>query len=594
MLHWKNCLVVVSAILLFNACQKNDTTNDTGGNPVNDTETVSASIRGIVLNENNAPVQGAVVKCGTAMTTTDIFGMFTFNGINISKNNGHVSVTKAGYFNGHRSFITTAGRTHNEQIKLLPKTITGTFTATSGGAVTLGTGGKVTFVANSITDAGGNTYTGTVNVAMTWINPTAADIASVMPGDLRGISSAGNEKVLETYGMLGVELTGSTGQPLKIVSGKTAELSMPIPVALQATAPATIPLWHFDEAKGRWVEEGSATRTGNNYTGNVSHFSFWNCDWGISGVTLCVHAVNGSNQPLNNATIRIRRANNPAVQSYGQTDSLGNVCGLVFANEPLILEVLDRCGNAVYTQNIGPFSANATINVTATIPAVNLITVTGTVVNCSNTAVTSGTVFIYSSGGYYQSVPLTGGAFTTSIVNCSGTTISVSAIATDYSTLQQSIPLTLNSGGVNVNFGVLSACGASPSQFMQVVIDGVPFSWAAPSDSLENFVNSLSPSPGFSRTNAFYARRINTSLVGAANFWISSNDATGNALLDRSSITASSALYSQIVISPGTTVFTEYGPIGTGFIAGTISNAIMDFNGVQRTVNANFRMRRKY
>jgi hypothetical protein len=35
-------------------------------------------------------------------------------------------------------------------------------------------------------------------------------------------------------------------------------------------------LWSFDEAKGLWKEEGQAIKTGSNYVGDVSHFSFWN------------------------------------------------------------------------------------------------------------------------------------------------------------------------------------------------------------------------------------------------------------------------------------------------------------------------------
>ncbi len=40
---------------------------------------------------------------------------------------------------------------------------------------------------------------------------------------------------------------------------KTATLTFPIPVELQAQAPATIPLY-FDEVKGLWKEEGSAKK----------------------------------------------------------------------------------------------------------------------------------------------------------------------------------------------------------------------------------------------------------------------------------------------------------------------------------------------
>lgn len=99
-----------------------------------------------------------------------------------------------------------------------------------------------------------------------------------MPGDLRGISTDGSLKTLTTYGMAAVELTGALGELLQIAPGQKASLTMPIPVAILSNAPATIPLWSFDEAKGLWKEEGQAIKTGSNYVGDVSHFSFWNCD----------------------------------------------------------------------------------------------------------------------------------------------------------------------------------------------------------------------------------------------------------------------------------------------------------------------------
>ena len=295
----KTVLYLFLSVLLFNSCKKGDGGYVSGDPIYNDNETVTASITGIVVNENNVPILGATVKSGTQTLTTDNYGMFRFQNISISRNNCFINVTKAGYFNGNRCFVTTAGRTHNVRIKLLPKSNTGSFSGGAGGVVSLSTGGKVTFSGNAIVDASGNAYTGTVYVAMTWINPVDADLGSIVQGDLRGINAAGKERVLENYGMLGVELSNGLGQAVKIASGKTAEISMPIPGALQTTAPASIALWYFDESIGRWKEEGIATKTGSNYVGNVAHFSFWTCDNSFPKATLCLHVVNPGNQPVN-------------------------------------------------------------------------------------------------------------------------------------------------------------------------------------------------------------------------------------------------------------------------------------------------------
>ena len=57
-----------------------------------------------------------------------------------------------------------------------------------------------------------------------------------------------------------------------------ADIVMPVPSEILNSAPATIPLWHFDEDLGSWVEEGQATLVNGEYVGQVSHFSFWNYD----------------------------------------------------------------------------------------------------------------------------------------------------------------------------------------------------------------------------------------------------------------------------------------------------------------------------
>ena len=102
--------------------------------------------------------------------------------------------------------FTTAGRTHNVRIQLLPKTNTGSFSAPSGGTINFRRC-KIGYACIVVVDASGIAYNGTVNVAMTWIDPTAPNLGSIVMGDLRGITTAGVERGLSTYGMLGVELT---------------------------------------------------------------------------------------------------------------------------------------------------------------------------------------------------------------------------------------------------------------------------------------------------------------------------------------------------------------------------------------------------
>jgi len=580
------------------SCQKPINRTDPAPNPnpnpnpnpttevqVNDNEMVTASVRGIVVNENNVPVQGATVKSGVNTTTTDRYGIFRFSNISLSKANGTVKVEQNGYFNAFRTFVSTAGRIHDVRIQLLPKTNAGNFVGASGGTINITGGGKLIIPAAAVTDAGGAAYNGTVNVAMTWIDPTATNLSSILMGDLRGVTTGGFERGLSTYGMLGVELTGTGGQALKIATGKTAELTFPIPASLSSSAPATIDLWHFDEATARWKQEGTATKTGSNYVANVSHFSFWNCDAPFPLIDLCMTLLKGpENGPLVNAQVRIKRTINGSY-GYGRTDSLGRLCGKVPKDEALVIEVVDQCNTVAFSQNIGPYNANADLGtVTVTIPTTNSLTITGTIKNCSNANVTSGAAVIYVTGGYNYSAPVTNGAFSLTIVRCAIGTVNFSVLGVDYTALQQSGPVAGSGTTGTVNVGTIQACGTSSVEYAEFLLDGNPVSFTAPPDSLMSFVQSA--------TRSVYANRAGTSGSGpAASFSYTDITSPGTAPLLNCFISSTSNVSQQIITTSPIVNITAVGPPMTGFIEGNF-NVQMNFSGTPKTVACTFRVRR--
>lgn len=553
--------------------------------PVNDNEMVTASVLGVVVNENNVPVQGATVKSGTNTTTTDRHGMFRFSNISLSKANGAVNVEHNGYFKAFRTFVTTAGRTHNVRIQLLPKTNAGNFAAATGGTININGGGKLVMPAAAVTNASGAPYNGTVNVAMTWIDPTAANLGSIIMGDLRGVTTTGAERGLSTYGMLGVELTDGGGQPLKIATGKTAELTFPVPASLGSSAPATIDLWHFDEATARWKQEGTATKTGSNYIANVSHFSFWNCDAPFPLIDLCMTLVMApENTPLGNTQVRIKRTVNNTY-GYGRTDSAGRLCGKVPKNEALVLEILDQCNTVAFSQNIGPFASNTDIgNVVVTLPIVNTLTITGNAVNCTGGNVTSGVAFAYLGGGYVYSGAINNGQFVINIVRCNSGTLNMSVQAIDYATVQQSNPVAVTGTTGTVSAGTLQACGASAVEFVDVMVDGVPTVYTAPPDSIMSHAQGA--------TRSVSAMKVVTpGTVSYAGFTYTDITSPGTTPLVTCFVAGPNSTQ-QIITTPSPVInITAVGPIMTGFIEGNF-NIQMTIAGISRTVSCNFRVRR--
>ncbi|OSZ80565.1 hypothetical protein CAP36_04755 [Chitinophagaceae bacterium IBVUCB2] len=586
---------LLNILFFITSCQP-DLQDPRGNNPVTpnpiDMEMVTGGVSGNVVDENNQPVVGATVTSGSASTTTDRYGSFKFRNISLSKNNGTVKVVKAGYFNGFRSFISVAGRINNVRIKLLPKANSGTFQGSTGGTITINGGGKLVMPAASITDAGGTAYTGTVNIAMTWIDPSSPDLPNIVMGDLRGITTSGEERGLSTYGMLGVEMTGSSGQSLKIAAGKTAELTFPVPASLQGSAPATIDLWHFDEASARWKQEGTANKVGNNYVAQVSHFSFWNCDAPFPLINLCMSFITVDNNSMNNVQVRIKRVVN-GTYAYGRTDSTGNLCGLVPKNEALVIEVLDQCNQVIYSQNAGPFSANTTLTpIGIAIPAPNNLIITGTVTNCAGTNVTNGGVAIYITGGNYYSVPVTNGTFTLSLLRCSGGTVNFTVLGIDYSTMQQSVPAGGTGSTGTVNVGTIQACGTSSAQYLEWLIDGVPTNFASPPDNIHTDDTTIAGT--YNNKTWISASKQNPGVNSIGSFSFNNNSVVANGLPINSISffdVVSGSASSQIITPTPTLNITTYGPPITGFIEGNF-NVQMDFSGIPKTVICNFRVRR--
>jgi hypothetical protein len=278
-----------------------------------------------------------------------------------------------------------------------------------------------------------------------------------MPGDLLGITINNEERILQSFGMLSIEMNDAAGEKLQLAPGKTATIHLPIPPNLQAKAPATIPLWYFDENKGLWKEEGSANKTGNNYTGTVSHFSFWNCDLPANYVKLTVTFKNQKGIPLANHLVTI--ISNEYGARSGYTDSEGTVSGLIPVNETLVLKVYNLCREIIYTSTIGSFSADVDLG-TIIINALNnqiYFTVSGNVVTCNNTAVTKGFVLV-NNGFNYINAPLVNGGFVITFPVCIGTNNPVTLFAIDEANSQQSNIQIININNEYQNIGQITAC----------------------------------------------------------------------------------------------------------------------------------------
>ncbi|MBB6371802.1 carboxypeptidase-like regulatory domain-containing protein [Chryseobacterium shigense] len=465
-------------LLLMFSC-KNETSLDIDDNSVtpesnfNFGNTVQRNFQGVVLDTGGNPVSGATVTIGSSTAQTNFKGFFTFKNAEVKENFALVKVTKPGFIDGSRVMVPTNG-INRVNIMMIPAATTASINSGTTSTVSLPNGTKVKFD-GSFKDAAGNTYSGSVNVALYNLASSNPYLTELMPGSLLAANSGGNARIMETFGMVHVQLTGSSGQKLQIANGHTAEMTVPIDASQTSTSPNTIPLWSYNENTGMWNEEGSATKVGNTYVGTVSHFSWWNCDAQFPQAILKVTVKNPAGLPMVNAKVALKRSSQ-SYETYGMTDNMGTVTGIIPANETLTLKVYDVCNTVVYTSNVAP----VTVGTTMTLPDITVIStgnqyiIQGNLKTCTNTDVTDGYVLLRPAAGtnyfQYTSVPVSStGNFSFNVYSCTANPQFILE-GYDYTNLQTSgeIPFTANLPVMN--FNNLSVCN-SVSEFISYKID---------------------------------------------------------------------------------------------------------------------------
>lgn len=432
-----------------------------------DVSIIQGSLTGFVVDAEGEPVENAQVELGNLQTTTDDYGHFFFQNIEMNSKGQFVTVNKTGFFEGSRRFFPLAGEESRIKIQMLPKSFNNSFESQVGATIET-SGAQVIFPANAIQTESGDAYTGSVLVAAFWMDPSSPDILEQMPGNLQGISTSADEVALATYGMIAVELQSPTGQKLNIAEGSKATLSMPIPASMQATAPDVMPLWSFYNGYGLWVEEGEATREGDRYVGEVSHFSFWNCDLPYTYADFNAQVVSTSGAPLVNMKVLLRLTNGTLV-GYDYTDADGNMTGKLPEGVELVLEISDVCGELVYTENIGPFTGVVDLGTIEVDPSGSETGIAGEAENCDGEPVENG-LAIVNLGNFLSYHYFTNGSFDISLLTCIGTP-EVELTLVDLDDVYQNDPVLLATNEQH-DLGSVTVCDQQVEFYFILTVDG--------------------------------------------------------------------------------------------------------------------------
>ena len=353
-------------------------------------EVITTTIHGIIVDENEEAIPGAEVTYHTGLseanTSTDDYGYFIMKEVQNKGDAAFISISSPGKFIAYRKFSVIPDRYNYTEVKMLERNITGSVSASQGGAVSLSGGATVDLPANGIVDANDQLFDGEVQVAMQWINPVAEDLAQRMIGDLSGIDENGAFRSLTTYGMLTIELMDNQGNLLNLGNDSEAELTFPIPASLRESATESIPLWTYEESIGTWIQEGIATRQGNVYKGFVSHFSSFNVDHmrdpiAIEGKVVISDEVGAE---LGLSYLQIFVCSENIGQKGGWLCDDGSFRFYNFPKEEeFSIKVLDRCGDEIFKEDFGPFVEDTELEKIVVETQANIVEVSGSAFACN-------------------------------------------------------------------------------------------------------------------------------------------------------------------------------------------------------------------
>ena len=264
--------------------------SDSETKPVNEEAMLQKNVSALILSSNGNALAAAEIVIAGQTFKTDGFGKAAFT-VQIPKSATHVVVVvkKDGFIS--QSMRIEAGQVEQLSANLLNVKQTVSIAKIEEAQViqSVYQNAQITIPENAFVLPNGQPATGAVTVAFTPWDITAADL-NAMPANGVARDAQGNIVNLISAGMITATFTNAAGQKLQLAAGKTADIQMDLPVASinnqKLLVGSSIPMWHFDEAKGLWIEEGVgqvvaslSSTTGLAVHATVSHFSTWNWDF---------------------------------------------------------------------------------------------------------------------------------------------------------------------------------------------------------------------------------------------------------------------------------------------------------------------------
>ncbi len=304
---------VLFSVLFITACGGSSSSGDGSAG----TATLTGSLTDDALD---SALAAATVTAAGKTVTTDTDGTFSITGLSAGED-VVVSASKDGYVTNYALANLYRGVQTTLDLSIAPVGTQQTIDATLSNDISDDIS-TLTIPANSLVTADGSAFTGTATITYTDFDPV---VDESFPGDYEGVREDGSVVPVMSYGYVNVVIEDSEGNDLNLGGGATATISYTVPSSLLATAPATIPMWYFNETSGIWEEEGVATLTAGKYVAEVSHFSTWNFDIAYDVAYLDISVTNCLGEVVPNARVKVHEWSSNSWSTVRYTDANGHI-----------------------------------------------------------------------------------------------------------------------------------------------------------------------------------------------------------------------------------------------------------------------------
>ena len=318
---------------------------------------------------NNAPaVSGAIVAINGVTATTDALGGFL---LALPKEAPRyvLSITKPGYRLFSRAlYAPVVGGSYElfqaQDFTVDPRKEISVTERPAETVTAVAAGARISIAANALAaGADGKGALATTPLHVYMASYALHEPQDQLPGDYGGIDKSGKGQRLSTYGAVSIDIRDASGNPHNLAPGKTATVTVPIDPAMQAGAPATMPVWYYDTARGMWVEEGTATKVGNAYQAKVTHFSAVNMDLAFSNAACTIIQVDTTIMPTPFKVRMTPLSGGFTVQANHQDQTIGDAINVVVREPPNIqvqFDMVDSVGNIITGASQTVNTGNAT------------------------------------------------------------------------------------------------------------------------------------------------------------------------------------------------------------------------------------------